>query len=342
MKALTPVVVLVLMAIVGGCKKSIPADVAATVNGRPITYAELDKQYNLQFSGSPDRPAGDQMTSHKLEILRSLIDNEIMLQRAEKLGLMAADADVEQKFNELKAPYTQEEFQKQLDARKMTVPDLKAQIRRELSVQKLFNREITSKISISDKEIAEFYKNNRANFNLAEPQYHLLQIVVTTQPDPNVRNLKNDKAQNEQQATTKITALEARLRQGEDFKMLAQNFSEDPSSASGGDLGFVNESALEKANPEFRKMIAGMQPGQMSKIIRSGNEFRILKLESREPAGQRELNDPQVQQSIRELMLNRKDQVLRSAYYEVARNEAQVVNSLAAKIVAESGQSTAK
>lgn len=325
-----------------GCKKALPNDVAATVNGRPISYAELDKQYNLQFSGSPDRPADDQMTSHKLEILRSLIDNEIMLQRAEKLGLMAADADVEQKFNELKAPYTQEEFQRQLDARKMSVQDLKAQIRRDLSVQKLFNREITSRISISEKDIAEFYKNNRGNFNLAEPQFHLFQLVVTTEPDPNIKNLKNDKAQNEQQALTKITALEARLRQGEDFSMLAQNFSEDPSSSNGGDLGFIPESALDKANPELKKLVMSMQPGQLSKIIRSQNSLRIFKLVSKEPAGQRELTDPQVQQSIREVMLNRKDQLLRNAYYEMARNEAQVVNALANKVVGDSGSAAPK
>jgi peptidyl-prolyl cis-trans isomerase SurA len=86
-------------------------------------------------------------------ILRSLIDNEIMLQRAEKLSLMATDTDVEAKFNELKSGYTQEEFSKQLEARKMSVADLKAQIRRDLSVQKLINKEITSQISISDSDI---------------------------------------------------------------------------------------------------------------------------------------------------------------------------------------------
>ena len=58
--------------------------------------------------------------SQKLEILRGLIDNEIMLQRAEKLGLMAVDADVDAKINELKAPYTKEEFQRQLTQKKMT------------------------------------------------------------------------------------------------------------------------------------------------------------------------------------------------------------------------------
>ena len=195
--------------------------------------------------------SGDQEQIQKLEVLRTLIDNEIMLQRAEKLGLMAGDADVDAKFNELKAPYTQEEFQKQLDARKMTVDELKAQLRRDLSVQKLFNKEITSQITITDKDITDFYSANKASFNLAEPQIHMAQILVTPTPDPNVRNLKNDKARDEEQARKKIQSIATRLRQGEDFAMLAQNYSEDPnSSQNGGDLGFVPESALEKANAE--------------------------------------------------------------------------------------------
>ena len=98
----------------------------------------------------------------KLEMLRSLIDSEIMLQRAEKLGLMAVDADVETKLNELKAPYTKEEFEKQLTNRKMTLDDLKTQLRRQdLSIHKLFNKEITSHISISDADVAEFLQQQQ-------------------------------------------------------------------------------------------------------------------------------------------------------------------------------------
>src|SRR5260370_31280132 len=139
-----------------------------------------------------------------------------MLQRAEKMGLMAVDTDVDAKFTELKAPYTQEEFQKQINARKMTPEDLKTQIRRDLSVQKLFNKEITSQISITDKDIADFYNTNKSSFNLAEPQVHMAQILVTPAADPNVRNLKNDKAQTDAQARKKVENLYARITQGED------------------------------------------------------------------------------------------------------------------------------
>lgn len=328
--AVLPVVLLTLAG--GACKKSPPANVAATVNNRAITYAELDKQYQLQFASPGEKQSDDQVLIQKLEILRSLIDNEIMLQRAEKLSLMAVSSDIEAKFNELKAPYTQEEFQKQLAARKMSADDLKAQLRRDLSVQKLFNKEITSQISITDKDVSDFYSANRSSFNLAEPQVHLAQILVTPAPDPNVRNLKNDKAQTDEQARKKVEMLMARIRQGEDFAMLAQNYSEDPNSApNGGDLGFVPESALEKANVELRKLITNLAPGQNASV-RTSEGYRILKVISKEPAGQRELNDPRVQQTIRDTLLNRKDQLLKAAYYEVARNEASVINYLALSI----------
>jgi len=317
----------------GGCRRAVPDNVAATVNGSVITFVDLDKQYQAQFLSSSERPSDDQAAIQKLEVLRTLVDNEIMLQRAEKLGLMATDADVEAKLAELKAPYTEEEFQKQLAARKMTPEDMKGQLKRDLSVTKLFNKEITSHISISDRDVTEFYNANKSSFNFPEPQVHLAQILTTPNADPNVRNLKNDKAQNDEQARKKIEMLVARMRQGEDFASLAQNFSEDAASApNGGDLGFVPESALEKANPEIRRVIQGAAPGQVTPIVKTEEGYRVFKVYSKEPAGQRQLTDPRVQQNIRETLLNRKDQLLRAAYYEVARDEAKVDNYLAAAV----------
>src|SRR5260370_29719539 len=169
------------------CKPRPPVNVAAMVNNRTITYEELEKNYQSRFEPGAARSSEDQVMIQKLEILRGLIDNEIMLQLAEKHGLMAVDADVETKLNELKAPYTQEEFQKQLQAKKLTLDDLKQQLRRQLSIDKLFNKEITSHISISDADVANFYNANKSNFNLLEPQRHRAQILVTPCPDPNVR-----------------------------------------------------------------------------------------------------------------------------------------------------------
>lgn len=326
--------VCVALACLAGCKKPVSQNVAAAVNGRPITYAELDRAIAAQFPAAPPKTNSDQTTQIRLEALRALIDNEIMLQRAEKEGLLASDGDVEAKFNELKAPYTQEQFQKLLEQRKMSLADLKAQIRRELSVQKLFNKEIGSHISISDVDVSAFYNANKASFNLAENKVRLAQILVTGGPDPSVNNLKNDKAQNDQQARTKIQMIDMRVRQGEDFGTLAQNYSEDSNTApNGGDLGFVPESALDKANPDLRKVILDMTPGQVSPVLHTPEGYRIIKLIAKEPAGQRELSDPRVQEEIRQGLFQGKEQVLRSAFYEVARSEAKVVNYYAESVL---------
>lgn len=358
MRRFLPLLPVLCLALVS-CSRSAPANVAAMVNGRAITYAELDKLYATNFdtsspagTGKPGQqpsgqgggggdptnphPGDEQIALQRLQVLRTLIDNEIMLQRAEKQGLLATDADVEAKFAELRAPYTQEEFQRQLTERKMTAEDLKSDLRRQLSVEKLINKETTSHITITDKEITDFYNANKSSFNRTEPMIHMAQILVTPQPDPNVRNLKNDKAQDETQARKKIQRIYELLQQGEDFRALAENYSEDMNSVqTGGDLGFITESALDKANVDLRKAVMALQPGQISQVIPSPEGYRILKVLGREPAGQRDLNDPAVQQNIRETLMNRKDNLLKEAYYETARNEAKVVNYFAASIIAD-------
>ena len=285
----TPLSVICILATSVSCNKPISPNVAATVNGRAITYSDLDRAIAAQFPATAPTKNADQTTGVRLEALRALIDNEIMLQRAEKEGLLASDADVDAKFNELKTPYTTEEFQKVLQQRKMSVADLKAQIRREVSVQKLFNKEIGSHISISDGDVAAFYNANKATLNLPENKLRLAQILVTPTPNPNSNNLKNDKAQNDQQARNKIQMLQLRIRQGEDFGSLAQAYSEDQFAANGGDVGFLPESALDKANPDLRKNILDMTPGQVSPVIHTPEGYRIIKLISKEPAGQRRL-----------------------------------------------------
>jgi peptidyl-prolyl cis-trans isomerase SurA len=320
------------------CRQKPPANVAAVVNNHAITYAELEKTYQSQFPQTVEGTNEDQVMSQKLELLSSLITNEILLQRAEKLGLMAVDADVDTEFNKIKAPYTKEEFDSQIKARNMTVDDLKSQLRRDLTVSKLINKEITSHIAITDADVANYYNANKASFNLAEPQVHMAQIMVSPFANPNVRNLKNSKAKNESEAQTKITDILARLKRGDDFSMLAQNYSEDPDSApNGGDMGFIPESTLEKANPELRKLVASLSPGSFAPI-HTQEGYRILKVIAREPAGQRELNDPRVQQNIRETLLNRKDQLLKNAYYEVARNGSKVENYLARSVIDNAGK----
>ncbi len=325
-----------------GCASKPGSDeVAATVGGRKIYRADIEKYYQNQTSGSDQQPVGEQATSLRLSILRELIDNEILMRRAEKLGLLATDEDVERKLNEIRSPYTKEEFDARLKEKKITLDDFKRDLRRSLTVDKVLNKEVTSKINVSDQDIANYYSAHKAEFNLIEPQYHLAQIVVTTAPNPQVHNLKNDKAQNEADARKKIQMIINRLDSGDDFATLAMNYSEDTdTSGNGGDLGFTPESSLRNTDPATRDTVTKLKPGQYSPVIPVTNPaskqlfgFRIVKLVAKEPAGQRELGDPRVQQAVRTQLRDRREQLLKAAYYEVLRDQAKVENYYAQKVL---------
>ena len=330
-----------LLAAVACTSKQVGSDLAASVDGHNIYVAELEKYYQNQTSGSEQQPTGEQATSLRLSILRELIDNQILMRRAEKLGLLATDDEVNRKLNDLKSPYSKEEFDARLKEKKINEDDFKRDLRRSLTVEKDLNKEISSKINVSDQDIANYYNAHKSEFNLIEPQYHLAQIFVTTAPSPQVRNLKNDKAQNEAEARKKIQTLANRLDSGEDFGTLAMNYSEDSeTSANAGDLGFTPESALRNTDPLTRELVTKLKPGQYSPIITIVNPmtkqlagFRIVKVLSKEPAGQRELADPRVKIAIRSQLQERREQLLKAAYYEVLRDQARVENYYAQKVM---------
>ena len=320
-------------------------DVVATVDGRKIYRSEVEKYYRNQTSGSEQQPVGEQATSLRLSILRELIDNEILMRRAEKLGLLATDEEVDRKLNEIKSPYTKEEFDARLKEKKITLDDFKRDLRRSLTVDKVLNKEVISKINITDQDIANYYNQHKAEFNLIEPQYHLAQIFVTTVPNPQVHNLKNDKAQNEAEARKKIQMIVNRLDSGDDFGTLAMNYSEDTeTSGNGGDLGFTPESSLRNTDPATRDTVANLKPGQYSSAIPLVNPmtkqlqgFRVVKMIAKEPAGQRERADPRVQQAIRSQLQDRREQLLKAAYYEVLRDQAKVENFYAQRVMEGNG-----
>jgi len=331
-----------------GCQsKQGGADVMASVDGRKILRTDVEKYYLNQTAGSdqPQSPVGEQATSLRLSILRELIDNEIVMRRAEKLGLLATDEEVDREVNKVKAPYTQEQFDQKLKDKKITLDDFRRDLRRSLTVDKVLNKEVTSKINITDQDVSDYYNAHKGEFNLIEPQYHLAQIYVSPLPNPQVHNLKNDKAQNEADARKKIQMLSNRLDSGDDFATLAMNYSEDSeTSANGGDLGFTPESALQRTDPTTREVVMKLKPGQYSPVITVADPvskrivgFRVVRLVAKEPAGQREYSDPRVQQAIRSQLRDRREQLLKAAYYEVLRDGAKVDNYYADEILKNAG-----
>jgi len=330
-----------LLAAAAGCKEQAQhaPDVWASVNGKEIKRAEVDKYYRTRVNAEGQEPSQEESLSLKLNVLDELINNEILLEKAKKLNLEASDGEVEDKFTEIKSPYTEDEFQRRLKDQAISVDDLKSDLRRQLSIQKLLNREVVAKISITDQDVSDFYNANKAQFNVAEPQYRIAQIVVTPRKEPQIRNRKNDDATNEAEAQRKVKMLMDRLNSGADFGQLAMDYSEDMNTAgTGGDLGYVPESALNQSDPTLKKVVVGMKPGQVSPPIPLKEGYRILKLITRESPGLRGISDPQVQQTIRDTLRNRKEQLLRSSYLAIARDEARVTNYLARQVIETAGK----
>jgi peptidyl-prolyl cis-trans isomerase SurA len=337
------VAVLAVLLVASGCNSGKGGeDVMAKVNGHKILAADVDKYYRNQTAGAPEQPSAEQADSLKLSILRQLIDDEILMQRADKLGLLATDDEVEKKLNEVKAPYSADDFAKRLQEKNISLDDFKRDLRRSLTVDKVVNKEITSKINVTDQDVANYYNAHKPEFNLIEPQFHLARIVVTSVPNPQVHT--SNKAQSDDEANKKIQQIANRLDAGDDFATLAMNFSEDPNtSGNGGDLGFTPQSGLQQTDPELREAVLKLKPGQYSGIIRTLDPrshvaaYQIIKLISKEPAGQRELNDPRVQQAIHDQLVERREQLLKAAYYDVIRDQAKVDNFYAEQVLKDSG-----
>ncbi len=314
-------------------KASFEKEVWAEIDGQLIFRDQVERIHRSRITTGSDGDDPEQALSLKLNILNELITNRILIAHASRSRITVSEAEVDTKIAQLESPYSKEEFQKKVKDQGLEMSDLRQQVRESLLINKLINKEISSRMSVTDVEIASYYARNKVNFNVPETQYHLAQIEVTPTADPEVRNLKNDDAKNAVDAQRKIQALYARLRVGEDFAAVAQEYSEDPKTAAGGgDMGFIPASTLN-SSPQLKQVVKSLKPGQISGIIPSPHGYHIVKLLGREEAGQHPLSDPQVQSSIRQALMNEKDQLLKAAYLEVLRNRSKVVNYLAEQIV---------
>lgn len=307
-------------------------DVWAVVDGREIRKDDVERAYR-RVAPSTASPSEDEVLSAKLGLVGDLIDQDILLERARSLKVETTDADLEKAFAERKSNIPEDAFQKELQQRSLTADDMKRDLRRELTVQKLLDQEVRSKIAVSDEAVREFYNRNRAQFNVTETRYRVAQIVVTPVRDAQIRNRANDDATTPAESQRKLQMLVKKLEGGADFAALAMDYSEDPQTApQGGDLGFIPASALNQVRPELRQAVLKSKPGDVS-TVSAGGAHTIVLLVSREEAGQRDLDTPGVRDSITNLLRDRREQLLIAAYVAAARNEARIVNYLARQLV---------
>lgn len=339
LRALLPALVLVAAVACRQAPQAPPVspDTWAVVDGRQITREDVDKAYRRGVS--PDAPQSEQDSLNtKLTLLDELILRDILLAKAASLKIELPESELDAAYLEARKDVPDEQFQQELSRRNLTAGDMREALRRDLITQKLIEREVTSKVTVSDAEVAAFFEKNRASFNLPEDAWHLAQIVVTPVREAQVANRSGNDAATPQEAVQKVQMLMERLKGGTSFRELAADFSEDAQSASrGGDMGLVPVSALRQAPAQLRDSVMSAEPGTVRAVTVNGVHTLVLVV-AREAAGQRDLTTAGVREQITAALRGQREQALRTAYLAALRTDAKVVNHLARRVVEANGQ----
>jgi parvulin-like peptidyl-prolyl isomerase len=332
--------VLATASLVGGCRAkpgsapaaAVSADTWAVVDGQAIVRDDVDRAYRRSQDGS--QPLSDEeVLTAKLGLLNDLIVQQILIAKAAPLKVEVPQNELDTAYSNAKKNLSEDAFQQELNRRKLSAADMREGLRRELLTQKVIDHEVWSKITVSDKEVTDFFTANRTQFNVPEDSYRIAQIVVTPVRDQQIANSTGDDAATPQAAVAKVRMLMERLKAGASFRDLAAGYSEDPESAPrGGDMGLVPLSKLKQVSPSLRDAVLNKAPGTVN-VANVGGAYTIVLVVGHEPAGQRDLSTPGLRDRITDTLKGRKEQLLRSAYLTAIRTDANVVNYLARRVV---------
>jgi parvulin-like peptidyl-prolyl isomerase len=307
-------------------------ETAATVNGRAIKLQEVERVIKQQGQGQEGRLSPLELAQARLQVLESLIQQEVMFQKAEKEGHVPPDEDVNAEFNRRRtgSGMSAEEFEKRMKEIGETEASAREAIKRSLAIQRLTDK-ITGKVEPpKDSEIDAFYAGNKEAF-VKKRGVKLAAIVI----DPSDGG-EGDTTRNEQEAVIRGNEIIKQLQQGADFANLAREHSEDQSRLQGGDLGYVSEEEMRQTFPPqvaATLMDPKFQVGQILPTPMQG-KFFILKLQERSDRDENlTLESPGVRQQVTESLINVRKQLLAASYQMMAMNEAKIENFLAKKVI---------
>ncbi len=251
--------------------------IVAIVNSEPVTNSEVMAVRNrllreLNARGAPMPPEA-QLNQQALDLL---INEKAQLQQATEQGIRIDDDQVDQAEANVAASnqLSREAFQQRLAQEGLTVSAFRQQLRNQIALSRLREREVDARIRITDKDIEEFLREQGQAARDAAPEVNIAMILVAVPENSSATQLKalEDKARD----------IARRARAGEDFAALAKAHSEAMDrGAQGGEMG------LRPADryPElFVEAVQGLAPQGIAGPVRSGAGFHILKLLDRRQA----------------------------------------------------------
>ena len=311
--------------------------VAATVNGKNIMLADVERALNQQAAGKQSQLSQLELAQARLQILGSLMQREVLFQRADREKVLPTEDQITAMINQQKqqSAMTDDDFQKSLKEQNLTMESLRAEARKDIAIKNLQDK-YSSKITVNDKEVEDFYNANRQQFVSARGA--ALAVIIVDPADNSSQGIPaaND-AKNEAEAKLKIDNLYQQLKGGADFATVARSKSEDASSlVRGGDIGFFSEDGLKQAGlpKELMDLLMGMEVGSFTEPKQVNGRWYLFKLaEKRLQTENLTLESPNVRPQITQALTNQRKEILNAALLEVAMNEARIVNNLAANML---------
>jgi peptidyl-prolyl cis-trans isomerase SurA len=249
---------------------SVPLDrVVAVVNNEAVTQFDINEQKRLVLAQMRDAkvqpPAADAL---ERQVLERLVTERAMLQYAKESGIKVDDQTVERTILRIaqENKLSPEDFRKLLEREKIPYAKYREDIRREVTIQRIREREVDSRVSVSDAELDAYLATVAAQAG-GETEFqisHIL-VVVPEQASPDQINARKKRAED---------AL-AQIKSGKDFKEVAAAFSDAPDGIKGGDLGWRTPARLPVV---FVEAANGMKNGDVSPVLRSPGGFHVIKL----------------------------------------------------------------
>lgn len=310
-----------------------PNETAAKVNGKVITMEEVDRAVKQQAQGQESKLSPLELAGARLQVLQSLVEQEVMFQKAEKENLVPTEDDITAAINKLKVEsrLSAEEFDKRMKDAGMSEKSLRDQEKKRIAIEKLVDK-VTSRIETpKDSEIESFFKSNPEMF-VKKRGVKLAAIVI----DP-TDNGQGDRTRNAAEGDQMIKEVLEKVSQpASDFAALAREYSEDPSKLQGGDLGYLSEQDLKQNYPQLAEgfMNPSFTVGRITNPINIQGKAYIFKLQERvEKDETLTLESPNVRPQINQLLVDNRKQLLAASYQAIAMNEAKIENFLAKKVV---------
>ena len=281
---------------------SVVEEIIARVNNQIITRSDYqhEREQLRQEVQQQDPANADKLFSEReKDILRGLIDPQLMLEKAKDLGI-TADTDVIKRLDEIRKQMnldSMEDLEKAAQSQGVPFEDFKQNIRNSIITQKVIGQEVGSHLQVSKEEEQKFYDAHKDEMQQPET-IRLSEILVSTEKPGADKNLGADPTPEQLAAAeAKAKDLLDQIHKGAKFEDVAKKNSDGPTATQGGDLGEFKRGTLAK---ELEDKTFAMKPGEVSDVIRTRQGFVILKVTAHTAAGIPPLKDiePKVQEAV--------------------------------------------